>query len=59
MTVKYKDAISKEYDLPGGGAQGTLLGPEEYSCQSNNSADCVDPGRRYKFVDDLTTLKFL
>ena len=59
MTVKYKNATSREHDLPGGGAQGTLLGPEEYNCQSNNSADCVDSDRRYKFVDDLTTLEIL
>ena len=59
MTVKFKDAISSEHNLPGGGAQGTLLGPEEYSCQSNNSADCVNQARRYKFVDDLTTLEIL
>ena len=59
MTVMYKDVTSSEKQLPGGGAQGTLLGPEEYSCQSNYSANCVDSNKRYKFVDDLTTLEIL
>ena len=57
MIVKYKSAISTERELPGGGAQGTLIGPIEYACQSNKSANVVDPSRRYKFVDDLTTLE--
>ena len=59
MTVKYRSAVSSERSLPGGGAQGTLLGPIEYSCQSNNSADVVDSDNRYKFVDDLTTIEVL
>ena len=57
MIVKYKSATSTERELPGGGAQGTLIGPIEYACQSNKSANVVDSNRRYKFVDDLTTLE--
>ena len=30
--------------LPGGGPQGTLLGLIEYFVQSNDNADCVEPG---------------
>ena len=59
MTVKYREAISSERSLPGGGAQGTLLGPIEYSCQSNDSANCVNENQRYKFVDDLTTIEVI
>ena len=59
MTVKYRTAVSSKRSLPGGGAQGTLIGPIEYSCQSNNSADCVPEDKRYKYVDDLTTLEIL
>ena len=59
MTVKYRSAISTRRSLPGGGAQGTLIGPIEYACQSNESADCVSEDNRYKFVDDLTTLEIL
>ena len=29
----------------------------EYLAQSNNSADCVNPDYRFKFVDDLTFLE--
>ena len=59
MTVNYRGATSSERSLPGGGAQGTLLFPIEYSCQSNNSANMVSPQYRYKFVDDLTTIEIL
>ena len=57
MTVKYRTGVSTEKPLPGGGAQGTLLGPIEYGTQSNNSADCVSPNQRFKYVDDLTTIE--
>ena len=59
MTVNYRSSSSSERTLPGGGAQGTLLGPIEYSCQSNKSANIVRPDRRYKFVDDLTTIEII
>ena len=57
MTVRYRTGVSNEKSLPGGGAQGTLLGPIEYATQSNHSADIVSPNRRFKFVDDLTTIE--
>ena len=59
MKVKYQGEVSTVRNLPGGGAQGTLIGPMEYSCQSNNSSDCVDVNQRYKFVDDLTTIEII
>ena len=59
MTVNYRRANSTERLLPGGGAQGTLLGPIEYSCQSNNSANSVSPNNRYKYIDDLTTIEII
>ena len=59
MTVKYRSATSTERALPGGGAQGTLIGPIEYECQSNENANSVDVNRRYKFVDDLPTLEIV
>ena len=43
MTVRYRTGVSNERSLPGGGAQGTLLGPIEYATQSNHSADIVSP----------------
>ena len=43
--------------LNGGGPQGATFGIWEYLAQSNNSADCVDSDRRFKFVDDLTVLE--
>ena len=42
--------------IKGGGPQGAKLGILEYLSRTNNSADCVGPHERYKFVDDLTTL---
>ena len=59
MTVKYRGETSSVRNFPGGGAQGTLIGPIEYACQSNNSADSVDVNQRYKFVDDLTTIEIV
>ena len=59
MTVKYRTAVSSPRNLPGGGAQGTLIGPMEYACQSNKSANCVEEDKRYKFIDDLTTIEVL
>ena len=57
MTVKWNGKISTERKLNGGGPQGATFGIWEYLAQSNNSADCVDPNYRYKFVDDLTILE--
>ena len=57
MTVKWNGKISTERKLIGGGPQGATFGIWEYLAQSNNSADCVDPNYRYKFVDNLTIRK--
>ena len=35
----------------------TVFGIWEYLAQSYNNADCVNPDRRFKFVDDLSTLE--
>ena len=57
MTVKWKGTKSTPRDLPGGGAQGTIIGPITYFSQSNDSASCVPSDERFKFVDDLTILE--
>ena len=57
MTVKWNGVTSSERKLNGGGPQGATFGLWEYLAQSNNSADCVDPQYRFKFVDDLTILE--
>jgi hypothetical protein len=59
MQVKYNGTYSSTYQLPGGGPQGTLVGLIEYFVQSNDNADCVDPGLRFKYVDDLTILELV
>ena len=59
MTVRYRREESSEKSLPGGGAQGTLLGPIEYWTQSNKNADAVSQDKRFKFVDDLTTIEVI
>jgi hypothetical protein len=55
--VKWHGVKSTVRKLNGGGPQGATFGIWEYLAQSNNSADCVDPENRFKFVDDLTTLE--
>ena len=57
MRVKWHGHISDERKLNGGGPQGATFGIWEYLAQSNNSADCVKPENRFKFVDDLTVLE--
>ena len=57
MTVKWNGVTSSERKLNGGGPQGETFGLWEYLAPSNNSADCVDPQYRFKFVDDLTILE--
>ena len=36
-----------------------MLGILEFLSQTNNSADCVGPEERFKFVDDLTVLEIV
>jgi hypothetical protein len=57
MVVKWHGETSSVRELNGGGPQGETFGIWEYLAQSNNSADCVDPDNRFKFVDDLTVLE--
>ena len=57
MKVKWRGLTSTERKLNGGGPQGATFGIWEYLVQSNESADCVNPNYRFKFVDDLTVLE--
>lgn len=57
MVVRWHGETSSVRKLNGGGPQGATFGIWEYLAQSNDSADCVDPDRRFKFVDDLTVLE--
>ena len=57
MNVKWNGSMSTERKLNGGGPQGATFGIWEYLVQSNESADCVSPDNRFKFVDDLTVLE--
>ena len=41
--------------LPGSGAQGSVIGNWEYLSQTNKNADHVPLDDRWKWVDDLTT----
>ena len=59
MQVRFNNKYSSTHKLPGGGPQGTLIGLIEYLVQSNDNADCVEPGMRYKYVDDLTVLELV
>ena len=59
MRVKFNGETSEEYDLVGGGPQGTLLGLLEYLVQSNDNANCVEKEDRFKYIDDLTILEVL
>ena len=59
MQVRFNNCYSGVYMLPGGGAQGTLIGVISYLVKSNDNAVCVDSSMRYKFVDDLTVLELL
>ena len=57
MVVKWKGVTSSERKLNGGGPQGSLFGNWEYLGQSNENAECVDEGYKFKFVDDLSVLE--
>lgn len=59
MKVKYNGEISNQYNLNGGGPQGTLIGQIEYLVNSNDNADCVNPEDRYKYIDDLSVLELV
>ena len=57
MQVKWHGQVSSVRKLNGGGPQGATFGIWEYLAQLNDSANCVDPENRFKFVDDLTVLE--
>ena len=59
MQVRFNNSFSRVHRLPGGGAQGTLLGVIQYLVQSNDNADCIDPSLRFKYVDDLSILELI
>ena len=59
MSVSWHGCTSVPRKINGGGPQGATLGILEYLSQSNNSADCVSPEERFKFIDDLTILEII
>ena len=59
LSVKWRGVVSSPTRINGGGPQGATLGILEYLSQSNESADCVGPDERFKFVDDLTVLEIV
>ena len=59
MIVKWKGVYSTTRRLKGGGPQGGTFGNLEYSCQSNDNAEMIDPDDRSKFVDDLSILEII
>ena len=59
MTVKFGGTNSLTHNLPGGGAQGTLLGGIEYLVNTNDNTDFIDDDDKYKYVDDLSILEFV
>ena len=59
MRVKFNGEVSELFTLIGGGPQGTLTGQTEYLVQSNDNADCIEPGDRFKYIDDLSVLQLL
>ena len=59
MTVKWKENVSSEQKMNGGGAQGSLPGILEYLSQNNSCGDFLDDEERYKFIDDLSILEII
>ena len=59
QSVKWRGFNSCPRLINGGGPQGATLGILEYLSQTNNSADCVGPEDRFKFVDDLTIIEIV
>ena len=59
MVVKWNGEKSKQYPLPGGGAQGGQLGQIEYLSQSENNVDFLNKDEKYKFIDDLSILEVI
>ena len=57
MAVKWHGKLSEIKKLNGSGPQGSRIGLLEYLAQSNKNSDCVEVNKRFKFIDDLTTLE--
>ena len=55
--IKWRGLLSKRRQLPGSGAQGSIMGNHEFLSQTNNKVDHIPQGDRWKWVDDLTTLE--
>ena len=54
--IKWRGYLSSVRQLPGSGAQGSVIGNLEYLSQTNNNSDHIPREDRWKWVDDLTTL---
>ena len=59
MKVKWKDVLSTERKLPGGGPQGCNIGLDSYISQSNRNTDFIPVEDKFKWVDDLSALEIL
>ena len=59
QSVKWRGFNTSPRLINGGGPQGATLGILEYLSQTSNSAECVDPEDRFKFVDDLTIIEIV
>ena len=57
MKVKWRNTLSTQRDLPGGGPQGSSVGGLEYDSQSNENTNFLSEDDKYKFVDDLSVLE--
>ena len=57
MKVKWNGKLSSSSYLPGGGPQGGTLGIVEYTSQSDDNTDFLDPDEKYKFIDDLSIIE--
>ena len=56
LSVKWHGLMSSVRKVKGGGPQGATLGLLEYVSQSNDCADSVPEGDRFRFLDDLSIL---
>ena len=59
MHVKWHGTVSSVRSLPGGIPQGSTFGLLGFKSLSNENANHVPLDKRFKFVDDLTTLEKL
>ena len=57
MKEKWNGKLSSSRDHPGGGPQGGTLGIVEYTSQSDDNTEFLDPDEKYKFNDDLSIIE--